>query len=295
MSDINDKVLIGSGVVSYGSGLTLSVVYPRAQGLFWSYNGLSGSTFITPEAEAAIKAAGMKIVNMGDAAPLPPEYSNVRWLHGRGIAPTLDAKGVIEQRYGKFISDISMDLPGTKIQNMHTYANGGTFRPDLTYKTFSRWSGITRHFDETKGANQIGSRYIPQFEQYGPAISEVNAASRSMRVVGAAVRTGGGVLAVAGFGYDVYNTSKAVTADLQRGDTAGRVDAGREVAKFGGRWGGAAAGAYLGAYGYLAGPVVGTFTTIGGGLIGTFGGEEAIGGLYNLGSSGNRVGDFRSF
>ncbi|PWT75507.1 MAG: hypothetical protein C5B46_02510, partial [Proteobacteria bacterium] len=292
MSDNNNGTMTASGIVLYGTGLGVLTAYPWATGQYWSYLGERKSVSIADSLRFAITDAGMKREDMRIRAPALPTdspYYSSNWIHAQGNAATVDAYNGIKTTYGYRVSDLEMGLSGKGFpQNVYTYANGETFRPDLTYKTFSPWSGSTAHFDETKAVALLtgSSKNITQVEQYGRAISEVNAASAGMRVLGTALRTGGLALGAAGFGIDVYNTSNNISAALNQNNTIG---AGREAAQFGGRWGGTVAGTVIGSYGFAAGPIVGTATTIGMGIAGTFLGEQAVTATYDalLGTVGS--------
>jgi hypothetical protein len=80
-----------------------------------------------------------------------------------------------------------------------------------------------------------------------------------MRVVGTVLRGGGVLLGAAGAAVDAYSTGTTIYGQLQSGNA---IEAGLAGAQFGGRWGGTFAGAAFGAYGFAAGPFVGTATTV---------------------------------
>ena len=60
------------------------------------------------------------------------------------------------------------DLTGVGARNVYTFANGDTFNPDLTYRTWNPWSGSTLNFDEVKAVVNLtaSSENIAQVENY---------------------------------------------------------------------------------------------------------------------------------
>jgi len=279
---ISEFVNSSYGVVLYSAGLGVLTAYPQGTGYYRTYYGTNSRSVVANSLRTAIADAGMEVLEAGRTAPpIPPGsqyYAPNNYIARLGNAATVDAANSVSAQYGRFVSNPQMDLtsiPGCP-QNIYTYANGQTFRPDLSYRTWSPWSGGTEHFDSVKAVNQLrgSAKNIGEVAQYGRAISEVNAASSGMRLLGTSLRA----LGVAGVAYDIYSTGNAIGADLSRNDTVG---AGREIARFGGRLGGMAYGASLGAYGFAAGPFVGAATTTIGGIAGTIAGEQGVSWIYN--------------
>jgi len=279
MTDISNSISPFGGIF-YINGFALQITYPNAVGNYWMYNGMSGSYALADELATEIKSAGMGILDIGRTAPaISPQselYNPRNWLARWGNNATVDAANSVREEFGILARNIGMDLnvPG-RPQNWVQ----GT-RADLSYETFSWSQGRTLHLDEIKAQNYVAatSDNLEQAARYGNKIAEINAASSSMRAAGAVLRTAGRYLGAAGLAYDVYSTSRNISADLAQNDTVG---VGREVAGFGGRWAGMTAGASLGAWGYAAGPVVGTITTIGGGIAGSIVGEQGVTAAYN--------------
>jgi hypothetical protein len=230
MSDPNSPIAVSPfdavvplGAAVYGAGLHVLTVYPRATGYYWVYWGANETRAVSKTLEAAISDSGMRLLSVDRIAPPLPAssqfYSNSP-IARLGNAATIDTANTVAAQYGSSLGDFGMDLTAVRDlpQNTYTFANGDTFRPDLSYRTSSWWSGSTLHFDETKAVANLtaSSRNLNQVANYGRAISEINAASSGMRLLGAALRTGGTVLGAAGAVYDVYHTGSAISADLNR-------------------------------------------------------------------------------
>src|SRR3984893_4362123 len=226
MTDTTNQITIVPGLLGtsfglYGTGVGVLTVYPQAVGQYWSYLGTQQQVTIAKSLDTAITNAGMELVSTGyRAAPLPVggEYYSVTAIGRQGNAATIDALNVIKDTYGSSLSNVGMDLSGVsgRPQNIYTFADGITFRPDLNYtNTDSFWSGATAHFDETKAVSNLtgSARNLDEVAQYGLAISEVNAASDGMRAFGSALRDLGVIGGVAGVGLAANDQYQAYLAD----------------------------------------------------------------------------------
>jgi hypothetical protein len=294
------------GPSAYGAGLGLLTAYPQAAGDYWAYFGRGGTRTVAAPLRTAIANAGMTfrpIDRVASALPrTSPFYAN-NPISRLGNNAMVDAANTVRAQYGRFATNIRMDLSGVRgrPQNVHTFLNGQSFRPDLTYRTWSPWSGATAHFDEVKAVANLtaSSENLRQVRQYGRAISETNTASAGMRRVGAALRGGGLVLGGAGAAYDAYSTYGEIKQQLAAGDTrgarlsgaqfVGREGGGLGVGALGGLGGVLAGAALFGEGGALAGTVapgvgnvaLGVAGAIVGGVIGGFVGEKGITALYD--------------
>src|SRR5215472_7320704 len=278
MSDMSNDVST-FGVIPYINGLALQVAYPNASGQYWIYNGSNGGFVLPPSVAHAIDDAGLELNIVGRTAPsISPgsQYFASRNLTARlGNNAMVDAANVVRSEYGVLVRNIGMDL--TSIPGRPYNLVEGV-RIDLSYQTFSLKYGRTINLDEVKAKNLLTANDGAQLQQYADLIESINARSSGMRTVGSTLKVVGKFAGPVGLAYDLYNTGRDISADLVNNDAVG---VGRDVAQFGGRWAGMTAGASLGAWGYAAGPVVGTITTIGGGIAGTIIGERGITAAYN--------------
>jgi hypothetical protein len=262
MSDLQTELeLDAAGGFIYGAGLGVLSNYPRATGDYLAYLGKNSQTIIGNSLKTAIDEAGMNLIETDRAAaPLlsSSEFYSSSPIARLGNAATIDAYNSIVVQYGNRLSNVGMDLSALRgqPQNVYTYANGETFRPDLSYQTFSYWSGNTAHFDEVKAVSNLGgSSAIRQVGQYGRAISEINATNAGMRLLGTGLRSGGLALGAIGTAYDAYSTYNTVTQQLAVGN---ELAAGLSTAQFVGREGG---GLALGAAGAVGGALAGGHIT----------------------------------
>jgi hypothetical protein len=166
MSDTSNGITISpygfivSGNGAYGAGLGALTAYPQATGYYWSYLGADGTRSISTTVESAITNSGL-VLNPIDKTVSPFPSTDLRYSNNPiarlGNPAIVDAANSISAQYGRFVSNLKMELNAVSRwpQNIYTYANGQTFRPDLTYRTFSPRSGGTAHFDEVKAVSNL--------------------------------------------------------------------------------------------------------------------------------------------
>ena len=212
MADNDGFGISGASFSLSGSGIVILFNNPAATGTYWAYNGANGTMRIAATLEAAIQNAGMTLTPTGYTAPAitDPALISPNYIGRLGNNAMVDAANTIAARYDLNVADIGIDLSGIqgRPQNIFTYANGNTFRPDLgAYTTQSQWSGATVHLDEVKAVQNLtgSARNLNQVQQYGRAITEINTESANMRLMGTAARNTGVALSVAGTGLDIWS------------------------------------------------------------------------------------------